>query len=354
MSMTLYNKTIDMNNFFLSACMLLLCSCGTSNAENALPDDEGGDIGTIKKKQHILYADPTIILENGTYYMSGTSQVGNQSSRGFTVLQSDDLKEWTTGTKDTYRFMIGPEWGTTFGTKGFWAPQWFKADNGKYRFFYTANEQVAVAQSDNIAGIFKQNEAKAIDPSVGNIDPFIFKDDDGKFYLYHVRFGGGNFIWVAEYDFDSDSIDKSTLTQCLDITEPWELMKNYDNSKIMEGPTVVKWDGIYYLFYSANHFCDPDYAVGYATATSPKGPWTKYKDNPIIRRDIVGEKGAGHGDIFKGKDNKYYYVYHVWGDNDNPHARQTRIVPLKREKGSDGIYRISVEKANIIIPLHVY
>ena len=118
----------------------------------------------------------------------------------------------------------------------------------------------------------------------------------------------------------------------------------------MEGPTVVKWDGVYYLFYSANHYKDMDYAVGYATASSPMGPWTKYDGNPIIRRDIVGEKGSGHGDIFQGKDGQFYYVYHVWGPGDKADERQTRIVPLIRKKNADGIYEVSVNSSEIITP----
>lgn len=340
---------------WMTALLFSFASCGASNDAVPSPDgdDEGG--GTITpapKKQNIFYADPTIFLDNGTYYLSGTSQIGNQSSQGFTVLQSDDLQEWTSGTDDTYRFILNPAEGTTWGTTGFWAPQWFK-ENGVYYFLYTANEKVAIAQAEAVTGLFTQPEARPIDASVGNIDPYLFKDEDGRYYLYHVRFGGGNFIWTAEFDLATGTIDANTLTQCLQMTEPWEQMGGYDNSKIMEGPTVVKWDGVYYLFYSANHYRDPDYAVGYATASSPLGPWTKYEGNPIIRRDIVGEKGAGHGDVFQAKDGQYYYVYHVWG-GDNPDARQTRIVPLVREMGPDGVYKISVDAKGIITPYMLY
>lgn len=343
---------------FRLLCMAILscsfCSCGASDGNNMQlggdEDNEGGT-GTLKK-QNIYYADPTIFLDNGTYYMSGTSQVGNQSSQGFTVLMSDDLQEWTSGTTETYRYILNPAEGTAWGTSGFWAPQWFK-ENDTYYFLYTANEKVAMARADEVTGLFTQAEAKPIDGSAGNIDPYLFKDEDGKYYLYHVRFGGGNFIWVAEFDLETGTIDTATLKQCLQLTEPWERMYNYDTSWIMEGPTVVKWEGVYYLFYSANHYKDPDYAVGYATATSPMGPWTKYAGNPIIRRDIVGEKGSGHGDVFQGKDGQFYYIYHVWG-GDNPDARQARIVPLVREMGDDGIYKISVDAEHIITPYMVY
>ena len=101
----------------------------------------------------------------------------------------------------------------------------------------------------------------------------------------------------------------------------------------------------------ANHYQNPDYAVGYATATTPSGPWTKHPDNPIIHRDIVGENGSGHGDLFMGLDNTPYYVYHIHNNDSTANPRRTRIIPLKFSKNdSTGIYDITVDKEHIIIP----
>ena len=208
---------------YMAAVVYFFSSCGSSDAKSIVPDDGGGS--TTEKKQKISYADPTIFLDNGTYYMSGTSQTGSQSSRGFTVLMSDDLKKWTTGVKDTYRFILGPEWESTYGSTGFWAPQWYKEGN-TYYFLYTANEHVAIAHASAMTGVFTQDKVTSIDSSAGNIDPFLFKDKDGKYYLYHVRFGGGNFIWVAEFNMATGTIDSKTLKKCLDLTEPWERMYN--------------------------------------------------------------------------------------------------------------------------------
>jgi len=120
---------------------------------------------------------------------------------------------------------------------------------------------------------------------------------------------------------------------------------------VMEGPTVMKWDGVYYLFYSANHFMNIDYSVGYATASSPFGPWKKHPNSPIIHRSLVGENGSGHGDVFKGLDGKYYYVYHVHRSDSTVSPRKTRIVPLILKKGNDGIYNITVDKEHVIKPM---
>ena len=118
----------------------------------------------------------------------------------------------------------------------------------------------------------------------------------------------------------------------------------------MEGPTVVKLDDLYYLFYSANHFKNIDYAVGYATSTSPYGPWKKHANNPIIHRSIVHENGSGHGDLFKGLDGRYYYVYHVHHSDSIVQPRKTRIVPLILKKEND-VYSIPIDKENVIKPM---
>lgn len=47
---------------------------------------------------------------------------------------------------------------------------------------------------------FRQDSIRPIDETAKNIDSFLFKDSDGKYYLYHVRFNKGNYLWVAEFD----------------------------------------------------------------------------------------------------------------------------------------------------------
>jgi beta-xylosidase len=156
---------------------------------------------------------------------------------------------------------------------------------------------------------------------------------------------------VAEFDFKAGKIKTETLKQCFSNTDAWETTPNYKSDPIMEGPTVIKMKGVYYLFYSANHFRNIDYAVGYATATSPYGPWTKHPWNPIIHRSIVGENGAGHGDLFFDKKKNPYYVYHVHYSETEVAPRRTRIVPLKFKFNKEtGIYDISVKGDKVIVP----
>lgn len=296
------------------------------------------------ESEEICLADPTVFTENGKYYLTGT---GGGKVQGFTLLESDDLYSWRLATSDGQILMKGYN---TFGDKGFWAPQILKNKN-EYWLTYTANEQVALAKADRLNTVFTQKEIMPIDSSEKNIDPFLFKDDDDKWYLYHVRFDNGNFLWVGEFNPKTGKIIDGTLTKCFANSQPWENTQVYESNPIMEGPTVVKFDGKYYLFYSANHFMSPDYAVGYAVSDSPLGPWIKNPKNPIINKNIVGEMGSGHGDVFMDCEGKIRYVYHVHHSDTVVSPRRTRIIDLNFEKDeeSDG-YTITAVPSSIIKP----
>jgi len=299
--------------------------------------------------KEIFFADPSIFVENGKYYLSGTK---NSKPLGFALLESDNLTEWAyPAALLQNKGMILTAGSGVFGEHGFWAPQFMK-ENGNYYITYTASEHVSLAASKSLTGPYTQEVVTPIDNSAKNIDSYIFKDEDGKYYLYHVRFNNGNYIWVAEFDFQQGKIKSETLKQCFTNTEAWEKTPAFDSAPIMEGPTVIKMKGVYYLFYSANHFRSMDYAVGYATAKSPFGPWTKHPNNPIIHRSIVKENGAGHGDFFFDKNNNPYYVYHVHFSDTEVGPRRTRIVPLEMKMNKKtGIFDICVKADKIIKPL---
>ena len=324
--MLLYMKRL------LICCVFVVCLISTCS--NSWPWKE------------IMFADPTIFVENGKYYLTGTR---SGKPLGFAILESADLIHWNVPNGDTLQMILTKGQGS-FGERGFWAPQYFKA-KGKYYYTYTASEHTSIASARSVFGPFTQKEIKPIDASEKNIDSFLFKDDDGKVYLYHVRFDKGNHLWVAEFDLKKGLIVPGTLKHVLSCTDAWEMTPNYKSAPIMEGPTVVKWDGLYYMFYSCNHFMNIDYSVGYATSENPYGPWTKHPDNPIIHRSIVGENGSGHGDLFKGYDGRYYYVYHVHNSDSKVGPRKTRIVPLNIEMGENGVYNITADKDNIIVPV---
>jgi len=67
-----------------------------------------------------------------------------------------------------------------------------------------------------------------------------------------------------------------------------------------------------YLTYSANNWETPQYGVGYATASSPLGPFRKSPTNPILSQDAaIGMYSTGHGSFALSPDDRQlYYVHH--------------------------------------------
>lgn len=279
-------------------------------------------------KDTICLADPTIFKDNGMYYLYGTG-----SPDGIWVYQSPDLKNWTgpVGKRNGHALLRGD----SYGTKGFWAPQVFK-HNGRYYMAYTADEHIAIAESDNPLGPFTQKVFKAVSGPGKQIDPYIFEDTDGSLYLYHVRLQNGNRIFVARLKPDLSDIEENTVRECISGQEHWENTQN-TTWPVTEGPTVMKHNNLYYLFYSANDFRNIDYAVGYATAKSPMGPWTKYPGNPILNRALIGQNGTGHGDFFTDSSGQLYYVFHTHHTNSTVGKRKTAVIKAAFSGGNPGI-----------------
>lgn len=265
-------------------------------------------------------ADPTIFLYKDTYYVYGTGGRGGDVNRGFLVYSSPDLRKWygPKGAKQGYSLTKED----AFGDWGFWAPQLFLYQDEIY-MAYTANENIAIAKSQSPLGPFVKHTL-LIGPT-RQIDPFVFFDDDGKIYIYYVRLSGGNKIYVAELDKDLTAIVPGTELLCIQATDVWEDTHQI-NWRVTEGPTLIKKEGKYYLFYSANHFENRDYAVGYAVSDSPRGPWIKSNQNPILSWGLVGIYGAGHGDFFQDKNNEYHYVFHTHFDNSRVQPRLTALI----------------------------
>jgi xylan 1,4-beta-xylosidase len=269
------------------------------------------------KAETIYLADPTIFVDKETYYLYGTN-----SSNGFMVYSSKDLKDWRVPAEAKNGLALTK--GDSYGTEGFWAPQVFKYKED-YFMAYTADENIAIAKSKSPTGPFKQTFASKISGAHKQIDPYVFIDKDGSKYLYHVELAKGNRIFVAKLKDDFSDIIPGTEKECISETEHWE---NTAKSKwaVTEGPTVLMHKNVYYMFYSANDFRNIDYAVGYAVADNPLGPWKKYAGNPIISRANMGTNGTGHGDFFTDKKGEMFYVFHTHNSSSEVSPRLTAIV----------------------------
>lgn len=317
--------------------LLLLASL--AGKDSSSPDNPESD------KQVILQADPTIFYHDDTYYLYGTD--GQNSNQGFLVFTSSDMKTWD-GPKGVKKgYALHEE--DVFGDKGFWAPQVFLYKD-KFYMAYTANENIAIAQSDSPLGPFTQEKKQSLAAPVKQIDPFVFIDEDGKKYLYHVRLMDGNRIFVAEMTNDLSAIKPETLQECVSSMEPWENTTNAE-WPVAEGPSILKKDNLYYLVYSANDFRNPDYAVGYAVSTHPLGPWKKYSGNPILTRNDVGINGTGHGDFIKDNDGDLFYVFHTHHSDSSVGPRKTAIIEARFiEDNTTGGEKLMMEEESFYYP----
>lgn len=288
-----------------------------------LPSTALNSADSVQKE--IYLADPYVLLYNGTYYIYGT---GNKN--GIEVYQSDDLMKWTgpCGKRSGLALHKDDVWGD----KWFWAPEVYHVNNKFYMFFST-EEHIVVAVSDNPLGPFVQQKQEPLLKTKA-IDTHLFIDDDGRKYLYYVAFTNGNVIWMCEMEDDLLSIKPNTTKECFGASQLWEKSKKQPVADVNEGPYMVKRDGTYYLFYSGNHFENPDYGMGYAASKSPYGPWVKYANNPILKSS--GDNlGTGHGALFTDKLGNLVLVYHVHYDKTTVAPRKIRFNYCKynKEKG---------------------
>lgn len=254
-------------------------------------------------------ADPYVLKYEDQYYLYGTGG----DAVGIRVYVSKNLAVWTKAMGATDGYALHKD--DVFGDKWFWAPEvYYMEDEKLFYMFYTANERLSVATSTSPLGPFKGDKDFCFH-NEGEIDSHMFIDDDGKKYLYYVRFTDGNEIWVAELNDDMRSIKEETLTHCLGARDasakPWEQIEPLETSvQINEGPFVLKHNGTYYLTYSGNSYLTSKYAVGYATSDSPLGPWKRYEGNPIL----IGNNeltGTGHHSFVTKSEGCQYIIYHA-------------------------------------------
>jgi hypothetical protein len=206
-----------------------------------------------------------------------------------------------------------------------WAPDAATKD-GKYYLYFPAKKpdgifQIGVAISDSPVGPFIA-EPEAIEGSY-SIDPAVFCDDDGSYYMY---FGG---IWGGQLQSYRDNVYNvnnqeplanenalgpkmaklssdmksfvETVKEVEILDENGNLLLAGDNDRrFFEASWMHKYNGKYYFSYSTGdtHF------ICYAIGDNPYGPFT-YQGR--ILNPVVG--WTSHHSICE-FENKWYLFYH--------------------------------------------
>lgn len=275
-------------------------------------------------------ADPYVLQVDGTYYLYGTHTP--EAELGVPVYVSHNLVDWQ------WHGLAFTKTPDTHAQRHFWNPEVI-AYGGRYYMFFTGspnptgeqpfNVQIYLAVSDSPLGPFTQLRSPLYKPSAPGdeaIDPAILVTGDGNVFLYYALVTTGrNEIWGVQLSQDLLTLQGEPVL-CVTPEEPWE-NHPWEGHRVAEAPFLFIRKGVYYMLYTGNHFLDPDYAVGYATACSPLGPWTKHPGNPILHgsQQITGT-GCGVLATSPGGE-EMWMIYHT---HEKPNAPGRRRLALDR------------------------
>lgn len=263
-------------------------------------------------------ADPHIIQFQGKYYLYGTYLDGTLKggSDHYDVYISENMKDW-----DKVPNIFSKD------SETLWAPDvFYNASDETFYLYYSNDMNIGVATSKSPTGPF-------VDQGIlieNAIDAHMFKDN-GEYYLYYSSVEISN-----EFDMilrfltgiilgTKDKAKENILVQKMDtplktegdpilLLEPniaWEKGVMLD---VNEGAWMFKNGETYYLMYSGSETMFGTYAIGYATADNPIGPFIKSANNPIVatRKSLLasGVYSPGHHSVITNDDGKHWIVYH--------------------------------------------
>ncbi len=272
--------------------------------------------------------DPYVLKHGKAYYMYATS-----SGSGFKVWHSANMVDWTEKGLALDKNNAANNWGAG----NFWAPE-VKFYDGKFYMTYSAignngKMKIRIARSDNPLGPFiNYSEPFFNGDNFSYIDGNLFFDNNNIF-LYYVKDCSENIIDNKHtsqiFVVQMDNSIKNFIGSPILILQPDQEWENPNSDwRWNEGPYVMKHNDLYYLTYSANVYNSIDYSVGFATATSPMGTWTKYSENPILKKDInLRVSGPGHNSITTSlDDSELFIVYHTHTYFDNPSGNRNMCI----------------------------
>jgi hypothetical protein len=238
--------------------------------------------------------------------------------------------------------------------KQMWAPDAAEKD-GRYYLYFPAKDhrgvfRIGVATSDSPTGPFVP-QPEAIKGSF-SIDPAVFKDDDGSFYMYFGGIWGGQLQRWRTGTFKSEQAESPVAflpeddepalcakvaklsNDLLEFTEAPKdvlildehgkpLLNGDKDRRFFEASWMHKYKGKYYFSYSTGdtHF------ICYATGDNPYGPFTY---GGRILEPVVG--WTSHHSIceFEGK---WYLFYHDSSLSKGvTHLRSVKVTELEHDE----------------------
>lgn len=229
-----------------------------------------------------------------------------------------------------------------------WAPDAAEKDGKYYLYFPAKDEQdifkIGVAVADFPIGPFTVQP----EPIKGSysIDPSVFKDTDGAYYMYFGGIWGGQLQKYRDNKFDDQgpaptdgipaaeepSLGPIIAKMSEDLLEFAETPKEIQilgqngepilssdhERRFFEAAWVHKYNGKYYLSYSTGdtHF------IAYATSDNPYGPFT-YQG--IVLNPVEG--WTNHHSIVE-VNGEWFLFYHDTQLSGETHLRNIKMTPL--------------------------
>ena len=298
---------------------------------------------------HIYTADPSAHVFKGRIYIypshdieSGIKQDDNGSHfdmKDYHILSMDS----PTGKVTDHGVALDIK-DIPWAGRQLWAPD-AAYKNGTYYLYFPVKDKedifrIGVATSKKPEGPFKPEKT----PMAGtfSIDPTVFKDTDGSYYMYYGGIWGGQLQRWGSGKYDANGqlragkeqaflpkiakLSSNMLSlaetakdvQILD--ENGKLLTEGDNDKrFFEAAWIHKYKGKYYFSYSTGDTHNICYAIG----DNPYGPFT-YKG--VVLSPVEG--WTNHHSIveFKGK---WYLYYHDVQLSGQTHLRNIKVTELK-------------------------
>ena len=269
------------------------------------------------------FPDPSVVRDGERYWATSTSSA---AAPGFPLMTSTDLVHWeAAGTI----FQQLPGWASD----SFWAPEIY-LDSGGVRFYYSARKRggrmcVAVATAPTIAGPYTDRGPLICQPA-GSIDPTRTHDQYGRLFLIWKEDGNAvrrpSRIWRQRLTPDGLRLVGRPVMM-LRSRARWE-------AGVVEAPSIVVHGAWTYLFHSGNSYGMPTcgYAMGVARARSLKGPFIRYRRNPILHSERDW-RCPGHASFVTDDDDTTFAMYHAYSSA-RPTARLGMLSAVRW--GADG------------------
>lgn len=332
----------------LVAPLMLVNSCKTGEKKTVKEKDTLA--GPIHLITDLYSADPSAHVFDGKIYIypshdieSGIPEndLGDQyDMKDYRVYSMEQIPGEVTDHGEVLNIKDVPWAG-----RQMWAPDAAMKDDKYYLYFPAKDKEgifhIGVAVSDSPAGPFKAEE-NYIEGSY-SMDPAVFMDDDGIYYMYFGGIWGGQLQMYRDNIFDPENTEPAPGEPALGpriakmsddmlgfaeeskevsiLDEEGNPILAGDNSRrFFEASWVHKYDGKYYLSWSTGdtHF------ICYGIGENPYGPFT-YKG--VILTPVIG--WTSHHSILEFDGSWYLFHHDSELSGGKSHLRNVKVAPLK-------------------------